>query len=116
MGTRWRTLYSGRGRARHHSGISARENRTGTERAKKARDPRRNGCLIETETARCIVWRTIYDTHRISRSRFSGFPRTKRVRFPIFHPKPLALQRNRWDSIFLGNSEGENPPSRLSTI
>src|SRR5437588_5822683 len=63
MGTRWRTLYSGRGRARHHSGISARENRTGTERAKKARDPRRNGCLIETETARCIVWRTINDTH-----------------------------------------------------
>src|SRR5712692_2851883 len=63
MGTRWRPLYSGRGRARHHSGISVCENRAGTERAKKARDPRRdflNGCSIETEAARCIVCGTIY--------------------------------------------------------
>src|SRR5207237_7356742 len=74
MGTRWRSLYSGSGRARHHSGVFVCENRTGTERAKKARDLRRNGCLMETETVPCIVCRTIYDRHRISRSGFSAFP------------------------------------------
>src|SRR6266478_1396730 len=38
------------GQARHHSGIFVCENRTGMERAKKARDLRRNGCLMETDT------------------------------------------------------------------
>src|SRR5204862_3167663 len=77
MGTRWRTLYSGRGRARHHSGIFVCENRTGMERAKKVRDLRRNGCLMETETVRCIVCRTIHDTHTEFRASV----------FPLFHAK-----------------------------
>src|SRR5437870_2505690 len=86
-------VFRARGRARHHSGISACENRTGTERAKKKRDLRRNGCLMETETVRCIVCRTIYDTHTEFHASVFPLSRAKRVRFPIFHPKPLTLQR-----------------------
>src|SRR6266700_2929647 len=83
MGTRWRTLYSGRGRARHHSGIFVCENRTGMERAKKVRDLRRNGCLMETETVRCIVCLTIYDTH----TEFHASV------FPLFHERNVYVSR-----------------------
>src|SRR5205807_8164003 len=83
MGTRWRTLYSGSGRARHHSVIFVCENRTGMERAKNARNPRRNGGLMETETVPCIVCRTIYDTH----TEFHASV------FPLFHERNLYVSR-----------------------
>src|SRR5437879_6070629 len=83
MDTRCRTLDEVSGRAQHHSGNSACENRTGTERAKKTRDLRRNGCLMETETVRCIVCRTIYDTH----TEFHASV------FPLFHERNVYVSR-----------------------
>ena len=51
------------------------------ERAKKVRDLRRNGCLMETETVRCIVCRTIYDTH----TEFHASV------FPLFHERNVYV-------------------------
>src|SRR5437879_13322061 len=84
MDTRCRTLDEVSGRAQHHSGNSACENRTGTERAKKKRDLRRNGCLMETETVRCIVCSPIYDTH----TEFHASV------FPIFYVRNVYVPRS----------------------
>ena len=83
------------------------------ERAKKVRDLRRNGGLMETETVRCIVCRTIYDTHTEFHAPVFPLSRAKRVRFPIFHPKPLTLQRNRWGLISRKFGKAESIAARV---
>src|ERR1700751_759943 len=60
-GMRWRFLYSGRGSARHHSGVSVCAGRAGAEKAMQATNAMRtflSDCLILDD----LFWRMFLDT------------------------------------------------------